>query len=313
MRAVKHTIIWFVWVVLRPILRFIPLKIMYRAASISATVAYLCATKKRKTLISELKKIFKDGSKKQLQSMAHKSFIIYYKRQVENVIFGDFTKERLERVVSIEGLEYLNQAVKEGKGAIILLSHFGSHLLVPLALAYRGYLVNQLTGGPGVVKQLDSPVYERVVEIRRKDSSSLPITFLSAHQSLHAALKALKRNELVAIAMDGRVGKKWIKVNMFNMETTLSPGPVRIALKTGAPIIPTFIIRNRDNTHKLILESPIELDYFKDEEKTIAVNTQKLARSFESYILRFPCHFGMILQIMRERVQNGILESSILP
>ncbi len=305
---IKDMVLWFVWVLLRPLIWFIPLKLLYQMASLCAYGFYFFAGEK-KMMIEELQKIFKDKSSEEIKQIAMQSFVMYFKRQVENIIYGRLTKGYLEKMVSIEGIENLKNAVGEGKGVIILLSHFGSHLLVLPALAFKGYRINQIAGPPVV----ERPINQKIFEIRKRDSTRLPITFLSSDQSLRSVFKALKNNELVAIAFDGRVGNKWIPVKMFNMKAMVSPGPVRIAIKTGATIIPTFIIRNSDNTHRLILEPPFELEFYEDEERILSANLQRLAEIFERYIQRFPCHYGMILQIMRERARSGVIDFSLLP
>lgn len=305
-------VLWFFWFPFRRIVQFLPLRIIYIVASISAFYFYLFAGSIRKSIYKELKRhIGNLYTKKEIRKFTRKSFEMDIKRRFEELIFGKLTKDLVDNMVSIEGIEYLKQALTRGKGAIILLSHFGSFLMVLAALGFRGYRVNQI-GGPPILKH-HRFIHKRIFEVRKQEYNNLPITFIRSDESMLSAIKALKNNELVAIAFDGRVGKQWIPVKMFNSVAMINPGPLKIAIKTGATIIPTFIIRNNDNTHRLILEPPFELEYTKDKEKMISTNLQKLAEIFEGYIQRFPCHYGIILQIMRDRVRRGVIKYSLLP
>lgn len=311
MSTLKNLVIWLAYALFRPVMRFVPLSWVYFLATGMGLIASRIAVRKRKVLEGELRKIFSDRSPEELDGMVRRSFVFYYKRQMENILFGYLTKARMGQMVSIQGLENLEATLRRGKGAIICLSHFGSFLLIPPALGFLGYRVNQVFGRPKVTTHL-TPLMERILAIRRDSVSELPISFISADSHPRAVFSALKRNELVAIALDGRVSSKWVPVRMFNNETMMSPGPVRIAMTSGTPVIPSFIVRNNDDTHTIILEPPIVMEPSKND-KDIAENLQKLASRFEHYIKLHPCHIGMILQIMRDREKKGIIGHSILP
>ena len=78
-----------------------------------------------------------------------------------------------------------------------------------------------------------------------------------------------------------------IFVDFFGKPAHTPKGPVALALATGAPLVPCFMIREK-NCHKLVLEDPIELEEKSDKDETIKFNTQKWSRIVESYIRRYP-------------------------
>jgi KDO2-lipid IV(A) lauroyltransferase len=148
-----------------------------------------------------------------------------------------------------------------------------------------------------------------IFEIREKEYKSLPVRFLRSDLSLKDALMALKRNELVAIAFDGRIGENWVQIEFCGNEINIAPGPVKFAMKTGATILPTFIVTNPDNTHKLIFEKAMVLEKLDGKEMSVKMNLQKISDIFEKYIVNYPSHFGMILTIIRKRIEKGILKT----
>jgi KDO2-lipid IV(A) lauroyltransferase len=312
LQLVIDSALWFFWFPLRKVVQFIPLKATYFLAHVCAQVLYLLAGKIRRRTSEELKRCLgKYYKEKEIRRITRRSFEMDVKRRFEELFLGNLTKETIEKMVSIEGLKNLEKTLVKNRGAIILLSHFGSFFLPLLALGFKGYKINQL-GGPPILKNHRS-IHRRIFEVRKDYYRTLPVTFIRTDKSILQAVKALKNNEIVAIAFDGREGRKWSRIKMFNREAIVSPGPIRIAMKTGAAIIPTFIIRNNNNTHRLIFESPFELDYHNDEEKMLTINLQRLAEIFEDYIKKYPCHYGMILEIMKERAQKGIIEYHLLP
>ena len=78
-----------------------------------------------------------------------------------------------------------------------------------------------------------------------------------------------------------------------------------MARKTGASIIPTFVVRNSDDTHLLIFEKSFNLSQtsFPDLKKTAAYDTVRYTEFFSDYVKRYPCHFGMTL--LKHRFQTS--------
>lgn len=296
---------WFVWFPLRRIVQFLPLKVVLLLGNIGATLYFFLGIKTRKQVIEELSLLFGNRySKKQIWRIARRSFRINTLRQIELLLFGKLTKEATEHIVSIKGLENVDWALNKGKGAIILLSHFGSFLLPLPALGFKGYKISQIGGEP--LLKRNKVLSKKIFELRVKETSKLPINFLRTDQSMRTVFRSLKNNELVAIAFDGRIGKRWIPVKFFERVAHFSPGPVKLALKSEAPLLPTFIIRDKNNSHILIIEPPFELTILNSEEDTLAFNTKQLAKIFEIYISRYPCHFGMILRAIRVEAEEGL-------
>ena len=241
--------------------------------------------------------------------MVYNGFQIFSKRQMENLYWGKMSPQLIERIITIEGITHLEIALQNRSGAILLITHFGSHLLPPLALGFRGYKVNQIAGPPLIEKQ--TPIHSKIFKSRLKESEKLPINFITLDRSKRYLFRALRNNEILFIAFDGREGVNWIPVDFFNHKALFSPGPLKLSLKTKAPILPTFIVRQKDDTHRLIIEPPFEFELAEDEEKTLALNTAKFAKRFEEYISKYPCHYAMTFMRMRELMQEGVLESNL--
>ena len=118
-----------------------------------------------------------------------------------------------------------------------------------------------------------------------------------AERFLRPILNALKNNEILCIAFDGRDGTKWEPVDFLGRKAMLSTGPFSLARKTGATIIPTFVIRDADDTHTLIFETAFDMPKAErqDMEKASASDTCRYAEFFSNYVYKYPCHFGMTL------------------
>jgi KDO2-lipid IV(A) lauroyltransferase len=265
----------------------------------------LCALKPRKrhVAIEEVSRYLgKQYDEPEIQGIVKRSFQVYYARHLESLFFGDLTKERISRVASVEGLENLDKALASDKGVILLLAHFGSFLLPLPLLGHLGYKVNQVTGRPVHYSFFG----ERLWRWRKRQADRLPVNFIQVGGFLRPLYKALQRNEIVTIAFDGRDSTKFMSVPFLDGSALFSPAPINLALKTGARIVPTFVIRHPDETHTVILEKPIEVTGSGPRDSVVRRHVEGFAALFADFVKRFPCHYGMILVRMRMDAERGM-------
>jgi len=264
-----------------------------RAGAVAGRMMYRLGSGRRRVTESAIRLLYRTGGPppREIREITERSFANYYKRHVETVFFGCLDRRRIEEIVRVKGLEHVDEALSKGKGVILLLSHFGSFLLPLPFLGYRGYKVNQVTG-----RQIHgSLLAERIWEWRRAEAEKLPVRFIQVGRFLRPLFEAFARNEMIAIAFDGRDGTTWADAEFFGGKVRFSTGPFDLARRTGAVIIPTFMVRRDDDTHLLVLEAPFRLAAGGDQEAAAAADTRNFAELFAAYVGRYPCHFGMVL------------------
>ena len=256
------------------------------------TVQYHLNRVRRNRTESPLQRLLGDRcDEATIHEIVRRSFDHYYKKQIETIFFGAITRERIDRMVVAEGIGHIDRALGNGRGVILLLAHFGFFLLPLPYLGYRGYPVNQIAGKQAHASRLA----ELVWNWRSREAARLPVRFKQVDRFLRPVYQALKGNEIVAIAFDGRDSAKWEVVDFFGKKVRFSPGPFDLARRTGATIIPTFVVQKSDNTHRIFFEPPFALSADPDHERSLEQDTARFARIFEGYVARHPCHFGMIL------------------
>ncbi len=302
--ALTDSLLWVFWLPFRKMLHLLPKSAAYAVADGLAWAASILLKKLRREIAADMAGLLPDRSAAELDAIAAESIRLDMLRRIEEAFMGTFTQQTTEAAVVLEGKEFLAQAAKEGKGTIILLSHFGSFLMILPALAFRGYAVNQLAGPPELKHHRQ--INQLVFRIREQDYARLPVRFLRADLHIKTMLQALKNNELVAMALDGRISSSWVQAQFFGRTAWFAPGPVKIAHKTGAAIVPAFIVRERRNQHRLILAEPVRLEQAADETVFLQTNIQRLATLLEEKIKVHPAHFAMIFHINRKRSEQGI-------
>jgi len=274
--------------------RKLPIGFSYRAAELLSLPAYLIAMRRRRTLKEELRRLFGDKfTEFEIRTIIKRAFEIYLKRQVENIAFDRMTEKHLDRIVTVEGWDNFSHAERKKRGVIILLAHFGSFLLPLPFLAYKGYRVYQIAGKPLIDGH--GVVMRKIFEARKRQTDKMPFRFALSDKYLGPVVRALKRGGVVVIAFDGRTGTEMIPMRLLNRTAQFSLGPFKLARRTGSVIVPTFVVRDENNQHKIIFETPIEIERETDPSAAITLSMLNLVKLLEGYVSRYPCHFAMTL------------------
>ncbi len=122
---------------------------------------------------------------------------------------------------------------------------------------------------------------------------SLPVTFIYVNEkTVHKELfNALKKNEIVVVALDGVIGTDRLVIPFLNGTMALSRGPVSLAKRTGAALIPEFAVRESDNRHNIHLDPPIALDGDDAIERALNI----FAERFSEMVKTHPDHYARFL------------------
>ncbi len=215
------------------------------------------------------------------------------KTVVEFMRFPRLDKQQIQQYVKLEGVEHVEQALAQGKGAIILTGHFGNWELLAASISAT---VAPLTP---IVRELRSPRLNALVSRYREKAGYATI---DRDTGIRHALRCLKRNELIGIVADVDTTVSGVFVDFFGRPAYTPYSPVAIAIKTGAVILPSFIIRQPDGSHRAIIEPPLALKRTHVREKDIVINTQRFTKIIESYIREYPAQWIWMHQ--RWKTQN---------
>ena len=179
----------------------------------------------------------------------------------------------------------LDDALAAGTGAILVSAHLGNWELGGLGLADLGYPVNVLT-----FREPDESVNEmrealrndrgiRFIYVDRDDTSPLAII---------EAVNALRPNEVLAILGDRDGSSNTIKLDFFGRQTNIPVGPAYLALASGAPVIPVFVV-SEHNSYATIMEDAIFFTGGHGKHgNAVRSGLEQLIKVFEKYISRYP-------------------------
>ncbi|MGD9075200.1 MAG: lysophospholipid acyltransferase family protein [Desulfobacteraceae bacterium] len=184
--------------------------------------------------------------------------------------------ENLGKYVVFEQEENLVQAFEKGKGVFLLTGHFGNWELMSAALAVR---FSDMKGAV-VARPIDfEPLDELVNGLRSKFGTEI----IMKQRGMRRVLGAIKENKGVGILLDQNVD--WydgVFVKFLGRWACTNKGLALLALRTQAPVIPIFPIRQADGRYRIFIEPEVELIETGDKTKDVEENTAR----FTSIIAR---------------------------
>lgn len=291
----SETMRWLYWYPLRRAVQIMPLRFSYGAARLAGSLLALFARKKKEKLRRGFNYLFGNHDH---GAQIKRTFGNYTLNSIEVFLYPDLTEQKVASMVEYSGLEKIARALEKGKGAILLHGHFGNEeFLMPAVAFATDVKVNQLASRREP-RLKDSLLYRFPNAIRRYAfrmrigyRESLPVNFIYIDKGIKGAYRALQNNEILLLAGDGREGAAWTEANFLGRTALYSEGPMRIALATGAEVLPVFLVRRPDHRHSLIVEEPLPVERTGDSDRDIQVNTRKFVDLLSAYAAQYPCHY----------------------
>jgi len=193
----------------------------------------------------------------------------------------------LDRCHSFQGFPLLEEALRKGKGVVIIHPHMGPVQLPMVHLATMGYPVIQV-GALAVPKGL-SRMGHRILELRRGYENRLPARILSPTSFLRPLFDTLSRNGIVFIPGDGsgfgRSYGRFVQVPFLDRTVPFPTGAASLAHKTGAELIPLFTKRD-GRKYLSILDDP--LSQASGTARNHQETAERFGRWFEAHLRQNP-------------------------
>ncbi|HYB90069.1 MAG TPA: lysophospholipid acyltransferase family protein [Candidatus Binataceae bacterium] len=200
---------------------------------------------------------------------------------------GSLNRTNIERYVKYEGRENWDEGLRlsNGRGAIVLTAHFGNFELMNVAHSIYGNLIAI------VHRPLRNPLIDAAVCAARVRFGN---RIIERKNGAMETIRLMRKNWHIAVALDLDV-RDGVFVDFFGMPACTSEGVARLAMATGAPIVPCFMIRDGASTrHTIAIQPPLELVRGRDRDAAMRENTQRCVAAIEKMIRLHPDHWNWI-------------------
>ncbi len=190
------------------------------------------------------------------------------------------TRENIHDLVECEGLENYTTTMAKNKGALLFTAHFGNWELMAASFPL---LAQPLTF---IYRLLDNPILENFVAYVRTCKGNNP---LPKGGSMRRVLRHIEKKELVGILIDQNMDwYEGVFVDFFGRPAGTTNGLALLALHTGAPVIPAFMVRMESGKYKFIIGKEVEIINTGNRNMDILTNTQNFTRIIEDFIRKYP-------------------------
>jgi len=203
------------------------------------------------------------------------------RQMAEFALFPHYTKENMSQVAVYDGFQNFAEAQARGKGVLFLTGHFGGWEI--------GSFVHSLHGHPMniVVRPLDNVYVDAFVDRYRTLHGNR--TF-GKQDFARGLLSAMKRGEVVGILMDTNMTPpQGAFVDFFGIPACTATGVARVALHTGAAVLPAFTVWDQAlGKYRIRFDPALQLTKTGDDEADAIANTALFTKVIEGYATQYP-------------------------
>ncbi len=217
-----------------------------------------------------------------IERIVRRSLRNFFRSCVEIGITLESSDADLRSEIPISGRENLDAALAQGRGVIALSAHLGNFFIVGTRLTIAGYstfvLVNQPRDGH----------FAKLMDDFRLRARQNTIHARPRREALEELYEVLRGNGVAVMIADEYRKGNGIHVPLFGHTVLARRGPATIALRTGAQIVPVLMVRQPDDSLKLVIEPPLELLRSAKGRAEIRENTLRITQWLERTVRAYP-------------------------
>ena len=275
-------------------LNLIPLPLKIWLLEGLGRLLYVLDGRHRRIALRNLALAFKDKDFKEREQIARSVFQNLGRIIAEVTYIPRLNEQNIGRYIVIEGLENFNRAYAKGRGVLLFTAHFGNWewmaVSIPLMVRKRCHVI---------VRPLDNRFLDGFVERLRTWTGNQSIP---KQKAMGRILRLLKNKEIIGILLDQNMAwQEGVFVNFFGELACTNTGMTALALKTGAPVVPTFNIRQEDGSYRVVFEPEVPLIQTGDKDQDVQKNTELFTGIIERYVRNYPNQWLWVHQRWKTR------------
>ncbi|GAB6281348.1 MAG: lysophospholipid acyltransferase family protein [Ignavibacterium sp.] len=235
---------------------------------------------RKKVVIQNLQKAFPNYSDKKIKKIAFNTYNSFAIVLIEILSIPKLDSKTICSLIKFENIDLVKEKYKSGNGLILMTAHFANWEWMALAMGLQLNIpINVI-----VKNQQNSFVNSWLNNARTKWNNKV----IPLGASIKNVFVQLKKGNIVAMVADQRGPKYGNRVNFFDIPTCVFDGPATLALRTNAPLLIGFAVRQKDFSYNVTMYE-IDLDNLpeNDEEKIREIN-QRHMKKLEEYISNYP-------------------------
>ena len=276
--------------------RGLPFPISFRVGEAVGRVLYVLDRPHRKVGLTNLAIAFPDKSQDERRRILRESFCNLGRLLAEFCHLGALTERNIRDRVGFADEAEWRQLVERlrGTGALILTGHFGNWELFAYANACYGFPVHIIH------RRLRNVFVEASITAQRERCGTRVIQKTTAGLEV---VRAIRKKSVVVAAVDQNAsGRMGVFVPFFGRPASTSAGLAGLALTTGVPVVPAFLIRENGTwKHRIVILPLIEPVRTGNQAEDIRATTEKFTAVFQRMVEQYPEHWLWIHKRWKRR------------
>ena len=228
----------------------LPARLGHLIANFFGEFGYFFGRKARANAEEKVRHILgRDVDDKTVRRITRETFRNLSRNYYDLIRVPHLSPEEMERRVEFVGVEHMERAWEAGRGAIAATIHMANFDLVAQATMMRSFPLTIL-----VERFQPDKLWEYFMKLRAARGA---IFQPAGGRGLRAAYRALRRGEVVGIACDRAVLGEGITTTFLGEPAAMPVGAAKLALRTGAALLPVFCTRTGRDRYRVTVEPPI--------------------------------------------------------
>jgi Kdo2-lipid IVA lauroyltransferase/acyltransferase len=279
------------------LLRGLPLERAVRTGAAIGALTLAFDLYNRSIARRNLELAFANLSSEQRLAILRRTYRNFGRMAAEWAHFPELGPTNIDRYVTYTGREHWDEAIErsQGRGILVLTGHFGNFELLSVAHSIYGNRI-------AIVQRPNrNPVLDYAIAARRRRFGNLTVARKGAAGEL---VRLLHANWMVAIPLDLDT-RRGAFVDFFGTPAATNPALARIAMVTGAPVLPAFMVRQGESSQHQITILPV-IDVYPSSNRGESIHgyTQAFTSVIESMIRRYPDHWNWIHRRWKTRPRH---------
>lgn len=272
--------------------RILPARFLHWIALRIADINWIVDSRGREAVKANLRQVLPEATEERICYETRWVFRNFGKYLTEFFRFRRFNRDYFEKYVAIRNGHYVDDALKNGKGAITLTAHLSNW-----ELGAAGWKV---LSGHNVSVITAMHRYGKLNELFRRERESLGMKLIDMQSASRQVIRALRNNEVVGIVGDRDPTAQGVVVNYFGRPCRFPQGPARFSLATGAPLIPAYCTRRTNDSFTVTFEAPIPIPEEGTKDEKVKAMTQAYATVFEEMVRWHPEEWTVFYRVWDE-------------
>lgn len=268
--------------VLAGLLFLIPRSMILPLARVMGRAGFSLVGRQRRKTIEHLKMAYgSELPEPEIQRLGTKVFENLVMTSADWIQSAKWNPERIRRLVDTgSAFEKYRELLAEGRGLISLTAHIGNWELLAGIFGLSGF------EGGVLGRRIYYEPYNRWIVARRQ---AMGVKTFYRDDPPRRLLEVLRRGEILGILADQDIDSlPGVFVPFYGMPAYTPTAPVKLAMASGAPILPNFLIREPGGRYRLFLSDPIRPVVETSREAAVKKYTAAWMAACESMIRRYP-------------------------